>query len=104
MTLTEGLMELGAHVDRIHIYSAEKPSSIDEKLIEEVKKADVVTFTSSSTVTNFFDIVTECRALFASIGPVTTETLMTKGYTPAVTAEEFTIDGLVKALVEYYSK
>lgn len=104
MTLTEGLMELGAHVDRIHIYSAEKPSSIDEKLIEEVKKADVVTFTSSSTVTNFFDIVTECRALFASIGPVTTETLMTKGYTPAVTAEEFTIDGLVKALLEYYSK
>ncbi len=103
MTLTEGLMELGAHVDRIHIYSAEKPSSIDEKLIEEVKRADIVTFTSSSTVTNFFDIISESSAFLASIGPITTETLVEKGYTPAVTAEEYTIDGLVKALLNYYS-
>jgi len=103
MTLTEGLMELCAHVDRIHIYNAEKPAVIDEKLIDDVKKADIVTFTSSSTVTNFFGIVPDTKALFASIGPVTTDTLVTKGYTPAVTAEEYTIDGLVKALFEYYS-
>jgi len=104
MTLTEGLMELGAHVDRIHIYSAEKPSIIDKKIIKEVETADIVTFTSSSTVTNFFDIIPESSAIIASIGPITTETLIEKGYTPAVTAEEFTIDGLVKALLEYYSK
>ena len=103
MTLTEGLMELGAHVDRIHIYSAAKPSSVDDRLIEDVKKADIVTFTSSSTVTNFFDIIPESSSLLASIGPVTTETLEKKGYRPAVTADEFTIDGLVKALLEYYS-
>ncbi len=103
MTLTEGLMELGAHVDRIHIYSAEKPAAMDEKILEEVKNADVVTFTSSSTVTNFFDIVKGSGALLASIGPVTTETLVKRGYTPAVTADEYTIDGLVKALLEYYS-
>jgi len=103
MTLTEGLMELGAHVDRIHIYNAEKPSSIDEKLIDDVEKADVITFTSSSTVTNFFDIVPDSSAIFASIGPVTTETLVKKGCTPAVTADEYTIEGLVKSLLEYYS-
>ena len=103
MTLTEGLMELGAHVDRIHIYTAERPASIDEKVMDEVKKADIVTFTSSSTVTNFFEIIPESKALPASIGPVTTETLVSKGYTPAVTADEYTIDGLVKALIKYYS-
>lgn len=103
MTLTEGLMELGAHVDRVHIYSAEKPASIDEKIIDEVRNADVVTFTSSSTVTNFFDIVKESKALLASIGPITTETMVKRGYTPALTADEYTIDGLVKALLQYYS-
>ncbi len=103
MLLLEGLMELGAHVDRIHIYSASKPEFIDDKLIEDVKKADIVTFTSSSTVTNFFDIIPEIDVPVASIGPITTETLVKKGYIPAVTAGEYTIDGLVKALLEYYS-
>ncbi len=103
MTLTEGLQSSGAVVDRFHIYSAENPQHSDSDLIERVKNADIVTFTSSSTVTNFFAMVPETNAVLASIGPVTTETIIQHGFKPAVTAEKYTIDGLVDALMKFYS-
>lgn len=102
--LAEGLKELGADVNRIHIYSAVKPEEIDAGLIEEVRDADIITFTSSSTATNFFDILKPGSQVIASIGPVTTKTLEEIGVRPQVTASEYTIPGLVQALVEYYSK
>ncbi len=104
MTLTDGLKEMGANVDRIHIYSAEIPQIIDEKLMDEVKKADIITFTSSSTASNFFTMFPETKAILASIGPVTTETIVKYGFKPAITADEFTINGIVDALIKYYSE
>jgi len=104
MTLTDGLSDMGAVVDRIHIYRAVKPSYSDEKLMEDVKGADVITFTSSSTVTNFFSMIQDTGAVLASIGPITTETIIKHGHMPAITADEYTIDGLVKALADYYSQ
>ncbi|HNX22832.1 MAG TPA: uroporphyrinogen-III C-methyltransferase [Spirochaetota bacterium] len=103
MTLTDGLNEMGAAVERIHIYTAEKPLHNDEKLMNQVRQADIITFTSSSTVTNFFSMISETGAVLASIGPVTTETIVKHGFNPAITAEEFTIDGLVGAMVKFYS-
>lgn len=104
MTLTEGLMEMGAVTERIHIYRAGRPPVSEVNLLDEVKTADVITFTSSSTVTNFFSMIQNTGAVLASIGPVTTDTIKKHGYTPAVNAEEYTIDGLVKALVGYYTR
>jgi uroporphyrinogen III methyltransferase/synthase len=103
MTLTEGLRDMGAVVERIHIYRAGKPLVYDEELMAEVKTADIVTFTSSSTVNNFFSMVQDTDAVLASIGPITTETVIKHGYNPAITADEYSIEGLVKALIEYYS-
>jgi uroporphyrinogen III methyltransferase/synthase len=40
----------------------------------------------------------------ASIGPITTETAEKSGLKVAVTASEYTIEGLVKALGEHYGK
>jgi len=102
MTLTDGLRESGASVERIHIYTAEKPSHTDMKLMNEVKNADIITFTSSSTATNFFAMIPETEAVLASIGPVTTATVVEHGFTPAITADEFTIGGLVDAMVKFY--
>lgn len=103
MTLTDGLRSFGADVDRVHIYSAARPVLTDSSIIESVKSADIVTFTSSSTVTNFFAMVPETKAVLASIGPVTSETITKHGLTPAITADRYTIDGLVEALVKFYS-
>ncbi len=102
--LADGLRALGADVNRIHIYNAVKPEAIDAELIEQVKQADVITFTSSSTVTNFFDIVKPEGQALASIGPVTSKTLEELGAAPQIVATEYTIAGLVQAMVDYYKK
>lgn len=66
---------------------------------------DAATFTSSSTVTNFLDLLHEAgvarptamRAI--SIGPITSQTLRKNGWQPAAQAHPHDLDGLVKAVV-----
>lgn len=67
-------------------------------------KIDYVTFTSSSTVQNFFDSIPPAfrkriRSRFVSIGPVTSETLRKYGYRPAREARRHTLEGLVDTLI-----
>ena len=67
--------------------------------------ADVITFTSSSTARNFADLLgnDEARSLkdvqVASIGPVTSATLRELQLPPAIEAREFTMGGLIRAIV-----
>lgn len=69
----------------------------------ETKKVDLVTFTSSSTVKNFFGLYRgEKSFLIASIGPVTSKTAAEMGFSPDIEADEYTIPGLVRAVVDYY--
>jgi len=100
--LSEGLKSQGASVDRIHIYRPVKPAAVSDKEVEAVKNADMITFASSSTVRHFCSMVTETKAMAASIGPVTSATLRDLGRDPAVEAHEYTIDGLVQAITAYY--
>lgn len=64
--------------------------------------ADIITFTSASTVECFLDlglsIPEGCK--IASIGPVTTEAIEENGYEPTIEAEEHDIPGLVEAVLE----
>jgi uroporphyrinogen III methyltransferase/synthase len=64
--------------------------------------ADAVTFTSSSTVSNFLQVAGRERVppVVACIGPVTAATAEAAGLDVSVVAEEHTIEGLVRALVE----
>jgi uroporphyrinogen-III synthase len=69
---------------------------------------DAVTFTSSSTVTNFFRLLHQAgmaewppAMAAASIGPITTQTLRHHGIEPVVEATEYTIPGLVAALCRW---
>jgi len=100
--LSDGLSEAGAELDRIHIYTAVKPADIETDLIEDVKNADMITFASSSTVKNFFEIVPEVDAKLASIGPVTSETIKELGHSVDVEAEVFTIPGMIDSITEFY--
>ena len=101
-TLAEGLEKLGAAVSRIHIYDTVLPDKIDTSVIEELRTADIVTFTSSSTARNFFSIVGSIKGACACIGPVTAEAVRDAGFEPAVSAVEYTIQGLVDAIVEHF--
>lgn len=64
--------------------------------------ADIITFTSSSTVENFFDLGLEIpdETAIASIGPITSATLEENTYDPDMEAETHDIPGLVKAVIE----
>jgi uroporphyrinogen III methyltransferase/synthase len=64
---------------------------------------DWVTFTSSSTVRNFVALIGDVErirnAKLASIGPVTTATLIETGLRPTVQAEQFDLPGLIAAML-----
>ncbi len=67
------------------------------------RKPDWITFTSSSTVTNFVAAAGAASldgVRVASIGPVTTATARQHGIQVTVEASRFTIDGLIEAILE----
>jgi uroporphyrinogen III methyltransferase/synthase len=71
---------------------------------------DVLTFTSSSTATNFAALLHGqdlpsllSRVVIACIGPITKKTVEDLGMQPKIVSEEFTIPGLVGAIVDYFS-
>lgn len=105
--LPVGLSALGAEVDDVAAYRT-VPTGEDaaetRQLLQE-GRISLLTFTSSSTVLNFLNAVPleEARGVkVACIGPITAETAVKHGLQPDIVAHEYTIDGLVKAVVEYY--
>jgi len=103
-TLTDGLKEMGGEVDRIHTYKSVLPEDISARKLEKIKDADIITFTSSSTVTNFFSLIPETGSKIASIGPITSKTLEKFNHGADITAEEFTIKGLIDAILKFKSE
>jgi uroporphyrinogen III methyltransferase/synthase len=99
--LADELRAMGAEVERIHIYDTVVSDDINTDLLDAVRAADMVTFTSSSTANNFFSIVGSTGARLACIGPVTADAVRKKGYEPAIVAKEYTIDGLVDEILAF---
>ena len=97
--LPAGLEAKGWDVDVVEAYRTE-PAAPSEAALEAAATADAITFTSSSTVTNFLAVAGADRVpgLVACIGPVTADTARAAGLRVDVVAEEHTIDGLVDAL------
>ena len=105
------LRRAGARVDVVEAYETVIPQSSRRRLQATLKnpnkRPNVVTFTSSSTVKNFVELLGPRRksALLngvqtASIGPVTSATLRELGLQVDISAREFTIPGLVAAIVD----
>jgi len=102
------LEEAGAWVDIADAYKTVVPRTSVEKMQEAFassKPPEIVTFTSSSTVDNFVQLLdeaglTELRASLqaASIGPITSQTLRGYGWEPWVEASLHSVTGLVEAM------
>jgi uroporphyrinogen III methyltransferase/synthase len=97
--LPEGLTAKGWTVDVVEAYRTE-PVALDAARAEALAGAEIVTFTSSSTVTNFLAAAGRDAVprTVAAIGPVTAATARDAGLTVDVEAAVHTIDGLVEAL------
>ncbi len=102
------LTELGMHVTVAHAYRTVQGEADGAALAAQLAagEIDIVTFTSSSTVTNLLDLLGEggaklvAKTLVACIGPITAETCLKHKIEPDVMAAEYTIDGLAKAILE----
>jgi uroporphyrinogen III methyltransferase/synthase len=96
------LARRGAHVDVVEAYQTVVPADLAAKAQSILdRKPHWITFTSSSTVTNFVEAAGgECLAgiKIASIGPITSATLREHQIEPAVEANPHTVAGLVDAL------
>ncbi|MGH7925397.1 MAG: uroporphyrinogen-III C-methyltransferase, partial [Candidatus Binatus sp.] len=68
------------------------------------KSIDLVTFTSSSTVTNFCDLIgTPTKGLnAAAIGPITAATAKDRGFEVVVKPAKYTIEALTEAIREFF--
>lgn len=107
--LEEELIKLGANVDNIDVYKTIIPEHERGDIVNVLKnqKIDIITFTSSSTAKNFVKILGKenlnllDKILIASIGPITAQTTKELGIKVDIEAKEYTIDGLVEAIVNY---
>jgi uroporphyrinogen III methyltransferase/synthase len=108
--LPNGLREGGAVVDDVPLYDTVKVTSKDHETIETdllKGRIDLVTFTSSSTVTNFLEMfpahaptVLFADVKVAVIGPTTQKTAMEYGIQVDVMAKEASVESLVEAIIE----
>ncbi len=106
-TLIDGLERRGAAVDELTLYRAAVPTSPDLEGLRRLRSGDidVATFASSSAVRNLIEMLggdlAPLRSIhIAAIGPVTAQAVRDAGLEVAVEAAEYTIPGLVQALVQ----
>jgi uroporphyrinogen III methyltransferase/synthase len=112
--LVEKLTAGGAAVTVAPVYKNVRPESYEEvRQALENKQLDLVTFTSSSTVTNFLEMLEiKDQAEFdrllggvkvAVIGPITAKTALKKGLKIDIQPQTYTIPAMVTAIVDYYA-
>jgi uroporphyrinogen III methyltransferase / synthase len=108
--LPETLRQWGASVHVVQAYQTVLPQDYQFGLHELFKKQiDVITFTSSSTVENFLRLLEGedpnrmlQGVIVACIGPITARTAFDSGLGVDIVSSEFTIPGLVAAIVKLY--
>jgi uroporphyrinogen III methyltransferase/synthase len=107
--LPDHLREMGAQVDVVAAYQTVRDESGSREMVELLseRKIDAVTFTSSSTVSNFVESLGAERTpelmrgvTVACIGPITADTARELDLEPRIVADEFTVEGLVDALTQ----
>ena len=99
------LQQRGAIVDEIAAYRT-VPATPDPAGLAELKRGvDAIAFTSSSTVRNLVALAGDMtgEAAIVCIGPITADTARELGLRVDVVATDYTMDGLVAALVSYFA-
>ena len=104
--LPKRLTALGAIVDEAAAYQTvpetDDPHGVLKRFREE--GADIITFTSSSTVENFLNLQLPWPPGLrtVSIGPITSETMRKCGLRVDIQANQYDIDGLIEAIVDQF--
>ena len=123
--LVHELQRVGVEVDVVAAYRTvgiDKGGEQGQRILRqlEAQELDIITFTSSSTVRNFIQWLTEQSAKFsetfirhevefarpkiACIGPITAQTARECGLKVHIEAHEYTIAGLVEAIIRSEGK
>lgn len=106
------LEQRGATVDVVPVYRTVKSPTAGDilKPLLQDRKIDLVTFTSSSTVTNFVEALAQedlkaiCEGVrVACIGPITKETAERVGLTVDIMPQQYTIPTFASAIAEYFA-
>jgi len=104
--LLDALGARGAVVSSVVAYKTVPETSGVEDMAAMLSRDELnwLTFTSSSTVKNFFSLISPGRVQdsslrIASIGPVTSAAIRALGLEPAAEAHRYTIPGLVDAIL-----
>lgn len=109
--LAEALAGMGALVTEVTAYRTVMGEGDGAAIRRMLKQGEIhtVTFTSSSTVQNFVKLIgdPDLKSLLAGvtvacIGPITAGTARDLGIRVDVVAGEYTIEGLVKAILEHF--
>ena len=102
--LPDGLAAAGWEVDVVSAYRTVVPAPHSDA-VALLAEAEVVAFTSSSTVNNFLDTygVEALPEVVAVIGPVTAAALRERGVDVAVEAQVYTTEGLIAAIEHYFA-
>lgn len=123
-----GLRKMGAKVKITPAYRTVRTQDSRHKT-QDLKNIDIITFTSSSCVRNFFQIFSVRafrkltppflssknfssaeraglikKPLLASIGPITSGQLKRLGLKPDIQAKSYTFEGLTRVIVQYYQR
>ncbi len=109
--IPKGLSSLGARVDCVAVYrtvQSDREKAGFQKMLKE-NVIDVITFTSPSTVNSLMQIIGGKDELpeeikIACIGPVTAQAAEAAGLHVDIMEGEYTVSGLIRALVSYFNK
>jgi uroporphyrinogen III methyltransferase/synthase len=108
----EELEKMGAAVDVVEAYRTVRPKGAKDEIRAMLEKGDIhmVTFTSSSTVSNFVAMFEDEgnrllkwmeKVTVACIGPVTAKTAEGRGLSVQITPSDYTIEGLAMAILDW---
>ena len=111
--LPSGLRDRGAIVDAIPIYETVKAGAAGREALEadlHNGRIDMVTFTSSSTVTNFLEMFGSHPSVtlldqvhIAVIGPSTEAAAKANGLTVDIVAKQTSVESLAEEIVKFYT-
>lgn len=106
--LAKELRRAGAEVEQVIAYQSTDVTSAEDGVTEKLVtgQIDWITVTSSAIARSLARLFGEQlrKSRLASISPVTTETLNELGFEPAVEAEQYTMRGVVDAMVKLVNR
>ncbi len=109
--LVQGLRQRGATVEEIAAYQSACPAAADPQVVEALKtrQVSILSFASSKTVQHFAQLIRQAGlgpevwdppVQIAAIGPKTAETCEAVFGRVDIEAQEYTLEGLVEALIQ----